>query len=651
MVHTQRLELLSRSAPARCSEPHQTRPGSGRSPRWLAALALALLGTSGVDAFAHQPPAAPPAAKQTPAPAFDPLRGRDLQRFPPDRPWDHLHMRLEIDIPDLEKQTFVAEATLIMKLASPPVASGDPARPGVRSATPAIRLNARSATLRILSVSIDGLPATFTHQRDLLRIEPPVSPSSAAATSSSPPPGATRTVRIRYQATKPFGTGDDAGTGLNWFTTDPDSNGAGPQLYSQGQANFNSYWFPCHDHPNERLTTELVITLPDGPKVISNGRLVGVTTGAGRATWHWLQDKPHVNYLVMLAIGTFDVVELGGPASARPGLDMPVYGPPGSAQAMRTAFANTPAMVAWLEGKLERKFPWDKYAQVMVRDFRWGGMENTSATILNDRAKDGRAGAHDDLIVHELAHQWFGNLVTCRSWAELWLNEGWATFIEAAWEEHREGAPAYFARVLDARESLASALNGTAPVVPAMRSRRFRTDDSVFEKVEDPYQRGGYVLHMLRELVGDDAFWRAARLYLDRTIARDGLVETHDLRLAFEHASGLSLERFFEQWVDRPGVPRLTIDLGWDEQLRTLNVRVEQTQTIDAQNPAYALRIPIYLGSDEDAIAGLGGPERWLWVQTDERVAQASFKLPRQPETICVDPRGSILGELRVKKP
>jgi aminopeptidase N len=492
-------------------------------------------------------------------------------------------------------------------------------------------------------VRVDGVSAEFVQTGGELsvRLAAPAEPGRAVG------------VVIEYD----LDYGGSRGEGLTWSKAEPEAAGLTrqwPQVHSQGEPESSSQWFACHDFPNERLTTELIVTVPEGFEVLSNGRLEGLDgAGPGRQRWHWVQARGHVNYLVALAIAKFAVIDLGGPESGRPGLSLPVYTPVGTEENVRAVFANTGRMVALFERLFDEPYPWDKYAQAMVRDFAAGGMENTSCTFLAvGTSRSRERGSQDDLISHELAHQWFGDLVTCRSWEHLWLNEGWATYSEALWAEHfsPEGEPrtpeagraAYFRSILGAARGQRRRNQGSAPEREALVSNRYRNPDAVFTKADDPYGKGAMVLHMLRERLGDEAFFAGTRLYLDRF--KDRCAETEQFRRCMEEASGQSLERFFWQWCERPGIARLAVDLEWDEEGGSLSVAVEQTQRIDRLNPAYAFGLPLYVKFDD-------GTDEWLDIVVDGRQASGVFTLKGKPSQVSVDPNLTVLAATQVRKP
>jgi aminopeptidase N len=324
---------------------------------------------------------------------------------------------------------------------------------------------------------------------------------------------------------------------------------------------------------------------------------------------------------------------------------MPVYTPIGTEDNVKEAFSSTPDMVAFYEQTFGVTYPWDKYAQCLVRDFAAGGMENTSCTLLtvgSSRATE--RGSQDSLISHELAHQWFGDLVTCRSWDHLWLNEGWATYCEALWDEHKgslespEKAKTAYQRHFRHRQSTSPL---AAPETPAIVSNRFKNPDAVFMKADNPYGKGGAILNMLRCRLGKETFYKGVHAYLERY--RFSTAETDDFRRAMEEVSGQSLERFFAQWCDRPGRPHLQVDLNWDEKAGELSVALEQDQQIDGLNPAYAFTVPVYIQMPDES-------KQWVYIDMDSKAAAATVKLAAKPSQVSIDPNNTIYTGVSVRK-
>ncbi len=532
--------------------------------------------------------------------------GRDQRVWAPDRPFDHEHLRLEITVPDMGVDRFsgVARFRLIAR---------------ARQRT-TLRLDAGPG-LRIDQVRADGRDATFEHAASDLTITLP----------RAVPPGATVEIEVTYEALDPGGDS----LGLTHVPDDPATDLDDPYFHSQGQTELNHLWFPCHDFPDERLTTELIADVPTGFEAVSNGRLVGIDRSPTRSVFHWSQSRPHPAYLVTFAVGRFEVVNLGGAECARPGLWMPVYGPPGSAELMRRRFANTAPMMAYFERLFDEPYPWEKYAQVVVPAFS-GAMENTSASTFSDGLLRTPGEFFEPYVVHELAHQWFGNLVTCATWEHLWLNEGWATFCEALWAEHTVGQRAYLRVIGQALSAQRQWGAGSLPRTPGMTSHRYREPDDRFGRANSVYDRGVLVLHMLRFHLGDDIFFESMRRYLDRF--GDASVETADYRRVLEEVSGRSLERFFDQWVHRPGHPRLDVDIRWNATSNALEVGVVQRQTIDHLNPAYAFELPLRLET--------GAPDPVdVVVPVSGRETTWSVGLPVAPERVDVDPYLTVIAE------
>ncbi len=305
-------------------------------------------------------------------------------------------------------------------------------------------------------------------------------------------------------------------------------------------------------------------------------------------------------------------------------------------------------MIAHFEKVFDEPYPWDQYAQCLVRDFVAGGMENTGCTLMTLGSARGEPGSQDDLISHELAHQWFGDLVTCKTWAHIWLNEGWASYAEAVWNEHKgertsadKARTAYQKTIRGFIQSQRARNRTIAPAGAAMVSNRYSNPDAVFTKAEDPYAKGALVLHMLRQRLGDELFWRATREYLNRY--KFSVAETDDFRREMERVSGQNLQRFFDQWTTRCGLPRLNAEFEWDEVAKTLKVSIEQTQKIDYLNPAFALSLPVRVKSE-------AAEAQWFTIDFDTTRTVAVFQLETKPTQVTLDPNMNVIAAVDVKK-
>lgn len=563
------------------------------------------------------------AGAQPADPRIDPETGRSNARWPTPRRFDHLHMRLELRFPDMNR----AELEGVQHLRVTPI--------GV--ARGVLELDCRGP--QVSSVLVDGAPAPFEVVDGKLRITFP----------APVPPGREVACTIAY--TLDFSA--NRGEGLTWARPRAEATSpsrAAPMVHAQGQAQLNSMWFPCHDFPNERLTTQIIADVEDGFDVVSNGRLVSrEPAGEGRTRWHWSQDTPHVNYLVTIAIGKWHVEDVGGEGSARPGLAMPVYVDHADAANIAPIFGGTARMMAFFEELFGEPYPWHQYAQVCVRGFAAGGMENTGCTLLIDStSRSSRPGARDDLIAHELAHQWTGDLLTCNSWEHLWLNEGWASYAECLWEEHKAGPDAdaakraYLRAVVGYVRAQRARNRARAPEYPPMASNLYANPDDVFGKADDVYAKGALVLHMLRMKLGDGPFFDGTRAYI--RAHRQGTVETSDFRRALERASGKNLEHFFDQWVYRPGLPSIAADYAWDDASSTLRVAIEQTQAIDPSNPPFRLDLPLRVTYPD-------GTLEWHTIPVRSQTSSASFALRARPMQVSIDPEITQASRLEIRTP
>ncbi|HTH51041.1 MAG TPA: M1 family metallopeptidase [Pyrinomonadaceae bacterium] len=442
-------------------------------------------------------------------------------------------------------------------------------------------------------------------------------------------PADTISIRFKYSTTSPKkgvyfvnGEKDDHGN-MVW----PD------QIWSQGEAEEARYWFPSFDFPSDKATTEEYITAQRDETVIGNGELLGKDEKPdGTTTWHYKMPVPHSTYLVSFVIGKY--IRVGDKYKDIP-LGFYVY--PGREETARKAFGNTKDMIAVYEKLTGVPFPYNKYDQTIVARFQFGGMENITATTMADTeismADMGLSGIVTDLVSHELAHSWFGDMVTCKNWAELWLNEGWATYMEAAYREQAFGRDDYMAKV---REDAAEFLVGMAinKKPHPLYDLNARNVEGLFDDASITYHKGGAVLHQLREQVGTDAFWNGVNIYLNRH--KFGNVEATDLRKAMEEVSGQDLGWFFDQWVYSAGAPSITVTQSWRARTKTLTVTIAQTQKPDTITPA-AFRLPL-----DVEIHTTAGAENHK-VDVTKRMQSFTFKLRAKPSKLVIDPADKIV--------
>lgn len=400
------------------------------------------------------------------------------------------------------------------------------------------------------------------------------------------------------------------------------------QIWTQGETEFNSKWFPTIDSPNERQTTDFKLRVPERFISLSNGRLVDQKLHHdGMRTDHWVMDIPHAPYLSALAIGEFVQIKDFWK-------DLPVsyYVEEKYAKGAEKVFQHTPEMIGFFSELLGVDFPWQKYDQVVVRDFVSGAMENTTVSIfmeaLNLDEREALDSEWDYIIAHELFHQWFGNLVTTESWSNLALNEAFADYSEYLWFEYKEGRDKADSHHLDAMEQY---FNESLEKQVDLIRFQFQDKEDMFDS--HSYAKGGRILHMLRRHLGDEAFFTSLSHYLKSHAF--GSVEVHDLRLAFEHITGQDLNWFFNQWFMDSGHPILGIsidDSDPDRQLLTLRQKQDLTTT-----PLYGLpvKVAIYRNGKRE--------EKTYWM--DRGVQQ--FALENGPDTdlILVDEYMEMLAE------
>jgi len=409
--------------------------------------------------------------------------------------------------------------------------------------------------------------------------------------------------------------------------------GHSAQIWTQGEPEEARYWFPSFDFPSDKATAEQFITAKAGESVIGNGALVGKAENPdGTSTHHFRMDVPFPTYLVSFVVGEYVRV-------ADKYRDVPVgyYVYPGTESIVPKAYGKTKDMFRVFEEITKVDYPFVKYDQTIVASFSFGGMENITATTMADSeiflaGNPLFGGAVEDLVSHELAHSWFGNLVTCKNWAELWLNEGFATFLEAVSREKLYGREAYIYKVMnDAERFLAEDAVNTKR--HGLFNRNAGDVLSLFDRAGTTYNKGGAVLHTLREQVGEDAFWKGVNIYLNRH--KYGSVETTDLKKAMEESSGQDLGWFFDQWVYGLGAPKLTVRHTYSAASRTVTVTITQTQRQERFTPpAFKLPLDIEIQTPRGNVTEKA--------EVNARVAKFRYKVPARPSKIVVDKNEKI---------
>ncbi len=424
--------------------------------------------------------------------------------------------------------------------------------------------------------------------------------------------------------------------GLYFINPSNNPKGWMRQVWTQGEPESNSAWFPTVDEPNERMTHEIAITVPNNYKTLSNGRLDFKTNNRdGSRTDFWLMDQPHAPYLVMMAVGEFAVE-----SEEWNGIPVNYFVEPEYAEVAKQVYPHTVEMLDFYSEVLGVSYPWQKYDQVTVREYVSGAMENTTGVIFGDfmygDSLSWADGTGEDVVAHEMFHHWFGDYVTCESWANLPLNESFATYGEVLWKEHKYGQDeAEWHAYNDLRAYMSEFNRGKS--VDLIRYD-YESVLGMFDR--HSYSKGGRVLLMLRHILGDEAFFEGLRVYLENNAYT--AVEIHELRLAMEEVSGLDLNWFFNQWFLDNGHPQLKIEHNYDREAGEYILTVTQTQDL-SDMPIY--RLPVRI----DVYTSLGEKSYDVWV--DEAIEEYRFEVMSKPFLVHFDADQYLLAEIDDEKP
>ncbi|MDE1852892.1 MAG: M1 family metallopeptidase [Thaumarchaeota archaeon] len=526
--------------------------------------------------------------------------------FPPQKDYRTKHVKIELTL-DFDKKRISGACTLEI----------EPIRKGVER----VRLDA--CELDIGGVTVDGKPTPFEYDGSVLEV--PISSG-----------GSRHLVKAEYSAVPRTGV----------FFTGPDKEHPEKevQAWSHNEAEAARYWYPCHDHPGERSSSELVITVPKGFRVISNGKLLSVKEDGQTSTFHWMEELTHVTYLTSFVAGRFGEI-----TQEANGVPLHYYFPESKRADVLRYFGETPKMIEVFESILGVKYPYVKYDQTTVEDFVAGGEENLNATTLAMNYYPDAGSEADfsttysaqyqrpvDLVSHELAHQWFGDLVTCSDWAHVWLNEGFASYFQELYLERTRGVDEMTWHLATRVEEYFDEDRDEyrRPIV----ARSYVWPDDLFDN--HLYPKAAFMLHELRFLMGDDAFFSGISQYLKSFTF--SLADTEDFRKSMERTSGLALEEFFEQSFFRPGHPEFDVAYSWDGEAKAATLRVKQAQQTDDGTPVYRLpcEVVFYLGRERRAFrAALDSADQSL-----------TYSLPSKPTIVEFDPRLWLLARTKFVK-
>jgi aminopeptidase N len=534
------------------------------------------------------------------APMLGDLPTTNGRQYAPDRQVDVRHIRLDVT-PDFKEHTVAGTATLRFKPISKPLES--------------LRLDAVDLDVKdvrskqaVRDFSTDGKSLTIVFKEPV-------------------PVGDETTVEIDYSA--------EPVQGLYFRTAGMGFPEGDDHCWTQGEPHEARHWFPSFDYPNERSSTEIICHVPKKMTVVSNGRLIDEKDEAdGMKAVHWLQEKPHVSYLIAMVAGHLEKLE-----GKHRDVPLAFYTQPSKAKYAANAFKDTADIMEFYEKEIGVPYPWDKYAQATCADYHWGGMENTTITTLTQRTIHAdeieNVRSSRSLNAHEMAHQWFGDYVTCKDWSHLWLNEGFATYYALLHLRHQSGQDAFnYELYLDARDDIGPMHKDLRPMV----YREYKDPGEQFDFRN--YPKGGWVLHMLRNLVGEDHYRQAVKNYLERHALSD--VETEDLREAFEEVSGRPLDKFFDQWVYHGGVPELKVTYKWLAKDKISHVAVEQTHETSDDVLLFELETKLRFVVDGKVV---DEP-----IKIDDRRHDFYVKLPAEPEIVRFDPEFTLLKRTEFDK-
>jgi aminopeptidase N len=489
--------------------------------------------------------------------------------------------------------------------------------------TDSLTLDAKGMNIHSLELVKDGkhIPLVFTYDSLILSIK----------LDKRYDPTENFTIYIDYTAKPTELAVKNDSRGLYFINPDGSKKDKPTQIWTQGEPECSSAWFPTIDKPNQKTTGEISMTVPAKFTTLSNGFLAAQENNADQTrTDIWKMELPHAPYLFMMAVGEFKIYK-----DSWRGKEISYYLDSTYAPYAKDIFGITPEAIDFFSTTLGVDFPWSKYAQVAVHDFVSGAMENTTATIFGDNIlatkRELADKPHNTGIVHELFHQWFGDYVTTESWSNLTLNESFADFGEIIWLEYKYGKDA-------ADEHIYQGMHGYLDNADAAKKNLVRFDYQEKQEVFDAvtYQKGGRILTMLRNYLGNEVFYKGLNIYLKTNAFKSA--EAHHLRLALEEASGMDLNWFFNQWYFGAGHPKLHIDYKWDELAKTQFVYLQQKQ--DGSPFILPMAIDMYVNGKKQ--------RHTIWMQ--DKADTLTFKLPSKPDLVNVDGDKILLAQKQDNK-
>ncbi len=405
------------------------------------------------------------------------------------------------------------------------------------------------------------------------------------------------------------------------------------QVWTHSEAEEARHWYPCYDSPNEKCTTEMILTVPKDYVGVSNGKLIEIKDSGKNKIFHWKMSYPHSTYLVSFVIGKFSLVE-----DIWNGIPVQYYCEVGREDQIKRAFGKTPKMLEFFSKKTGVKYPYEKYAQVAVWDFVYGGMEHTTCTtqmdgvLFDKRAEKEGPYLSESLAAHELAHQWFGDLVTCKHWSHAWLNESFATYFDALFAEHDLG---YEEFNYEMYRNLVSYLDeDTQKYRRSIVTNLFKEPSDIFDR--HLYQKGSWILHMLRWELGEDLWWKIINHYVKKFSHKS--VETLDLVNCIEEVTGKNMRKFFDQWVFKAGHPDMRVIFSFDDKKKELSLRISQEQKPNDETPFFSFPLEI------EVVTKSGKKVYNENIESNQHLFK--YKLSSVPLMIRIDPEWKILKKM-----
>ncbi|MGC8663074.1 MAG: M1 family aminopeptidase [Thermoplasmata archaeon] len=405
------------------------------------------------------------------------------------------------------------------------------------------------------------------------------------------------------------------------------------ELWTQGEDEDTRFWLPSYDYPNERTTTEIIVHVPKEFYVVSNGKLVSKEDNGTIVTYHYLEDFPHAIYLTSIAAGRFFIYD-----DEIDGVKLEYVVPYEMKDSIKKSFLNTPDMIRHFSRLFNFKYPYSKYSQVVVKDFIFGGMENINATTLTEYTLHDDM-AHNDyisegLISHELAHQWFGDFITCRDWSHAWLNEGFATYLNSIYFEHFLGYDDFLYQLYEDEQSYKR--EDSKDYRRAIVTNIYKFPGELFDR--HLYEKASRVLHMLRNELGDESFWNFIENYLEINGGKS--IDTYDLIKVLQNLTGKSWEQFFDQWIFHAGHPEFNVSYSYEE--NKVKIKFEQKQKGNDTPEAFSLPLDIAFYVKNERIVKK--------VRINEKIEQFIFDI-EEPDAISIDPENTILKDIFFERP